>query len=109
MPGTWRDMQERHGIQQGPMNPYASIRAAALYMRQLRAAWYAPRPEQDRHSLALASYNAGLGNLVAAQRECGDAPLWADVAPCLPKITGHHSAETLDYVPAVWRWWELMQ
>lgn len=108
MPGTWRDMQRAHGIRQGPFNPYASIRAAALYMRQLRRTWYLDRPEWDRHSLALACYNAGLGNILAAQRLCDNARHWAKIEVCLPDVTGHHAAETRHYVPAIWRWYEAM-
>lgn len=102
MPGTWRDV----GLDAGPFNPIANARAAALYVRRLRRSWYSPRPEYDRHSLALASYNAGLGNLVAAQRRCDNARLWPDIARCLPDITGRHARETLHYVPAIWGWYE---
>ena len=109
MPETWRDMQNKLGTQAGAFNPMLNIRAGALYMKQLRRSWHSPRPERDRHSLALASYNAGLGNLIAAQRKCDMARLWPDIAACLPQITGRHSKETLHYVPVIWDYYHDMK
>ena len=71
--------------------------------------WSAPRPWQDRHKLALASYNAGFGNLLAAQRACGWPNLYEQIVACLPEITGRYARETLDYAPRIWRWWKLME
>lgn len=86
----------------------AAIQAGAYYMAKLRAAWTAPRPEDDRHRLALASYNAGLGNILAAQRACGGPPGYDDVMACLPEITGRHAQETLSYAPLIYRWFAVM-
>ena len=104
MPGTWRDMQRQLGMSAGPFNPAANVRAAAYYMRQLRRSWSSPRPETDRHNLAMASYNAGMGNLLRAQRACGGPPGYDDIIACLPDITGHHSRETITYVIRIRRW-----
>ena len=108
MPATWRDMQRQLDIKAGPFNAVANARAAAYYMRQLRRGWSSPRPERDRHSLAMASYNAGFGNLLSSQRACGGAPGYLDIIACLPDITGHHSQETITYVKRIWHWHEDM-
>lgn len=82
-----------------------SIRAAAVYMAQLHGQWSSPRPPMDRYMLALASYNAGLGNILSAQKECGGALLYREIIDCLPRVTGRHSAETIDYtnkIVGVW-------
>ena len=109
MPATWRDMQKQLGTDAGAFNPMLNIRAGALYMRRLRRSWHSPRPERDRHSLALASYNAGLGNLLKAQRRCDMATLWPEIADCLEQVTGEHSRETLQYVSAIWRFYRDMR
>ena len=105
MPGTWSDMRRAMGW--GALSPHLvepSILAGAAYMARLRSSWSAPRPEWDRHSLALASYNAGFGHLLTAQRRCGGPNRYAAIAACLPDVTGHHSEETLTYVQRIWRY-----
>ncbi|WP_085592176.1 transglycosylase SLT domain-containing protein [Thalassospira sp. MCCC 1A01428] len=111
MPATWRGI-----IRQGKLPPDASafaprlsIEAAGFYMGKLRAEWSSPRPEWDRHSLALASYNAGLGHLLTAQHKCNGAVLYSRIIPCLPAVTGRHSAETINYVTSIWGWFDKMK
>ncbi len=89
--------------------PRLSIEAAAFYMGKLRAEWSSPRPEWDRHSLALASYNAGLGHLLTAQRKCNGAVLYDRIVACLPDVTGRHSRETINYVTSIWGWFDKMK
>ncbi len=110
MPGTWRQVSRQINL---PPNasafmPQLSIRAAAFYMASLRGQWSSPRPEWDRHSLALGSYNAGLGNLLKAQKVCGGPVLYRDIVSCLPDVTGHHSRETITYVDRIWRFYGQM-
>jgi|GEM_PF-381635 len=104
MPATWAEISRR--MQFGAISPHIAgpaIEAGAAYMAQLRGGWSAPRPEWDRHSLALASYNAGFGHLLAAQQVCGDARGYAAIVACLPQVTGRHSAETSTYVRSIWQ------
>ena len=110
MPGTWNQVA---GELDFPANasafaPELSIEAAAYYMGRLRAQWSAPRPETDRHSLALASYNSGLGNILAAQTKCDGANGYQQIIHCLPQVTGAHSRETINYVDHVWRYFKIM-
>lgn len=103
MPGTAKDLSRQLGYTIDPFNARHSIEAGAKYMGQLRRQWRVKRPEVDRHNLALASYNAGLGNILKAQRRCGNPSLYNDIMRCLPQITGHHSKETLNYAPKIRR------
>ncbi len=109
MPGTWRDVSRALGYDGiTPFMAEPAIMAGAYYMGNLRRQWSAPRPEADRHSLAMASYNAGLGNILRAQRACTGQPLYSEIIPCLPQITGHHSRETRTYVQRIWSYWSRM-
>lgn len=79
-------------------------------MSKLRRAWKADRSQLERHDLGLASYNAGLGNVLKAQRFCGDARLWATVAECMQLVTGQKNAnETKTYVTRIHQWWKQME
>lgn len=109
MPATWREVQRELGL--GRANPHMAepaIEAGAYYMAKMRNIWSAPRPEADRHSLAMASYNAGAGNLIRAQRRCGGPNRYAAIIECLPQVTGHYSRETITYVERIWRYWTQM-
>lgn len=104
MPGTAKDIFPLLGytaLDRRLAGP--SIQAGAYYMARLRRGWLAERPEEDRHNLALASYNAGMGHILEAQRLCG-GNLYAQIMACLPQVTGRHAAETLSYAPSIRRW-----
>lgn len=110
MPSTWREIMKAMGrpeMDRSLAEP--AIEAGAFYMARLRKGWSSPRPWQDRHKLALASYNAGLGNILGAQHACRDPPLYADIMACLPEVTGAHATETLGYAPTIWRWWQTIE
>lgn len=105
MPPTWKDMQERLGFDGDPFIPDLNIQAAASYMRGLRNTWNRyERTDVQIHSLALASYNAGLGNILKAQKASGNERLWCEIQPHLVEVTGHHSRETTHYVEVIWRY-----
>lgn len=109
MPGTWREVARQLRLPAGASPHHdIAIQAGAYYMARLRGQWSAPRPALDRHQLAEASYNAGLGHLLSAQRRCGGAALYADIIACLPAVTGRHSAETITYVARIARWRAMM-
>lgn len=103
MPNTWKDMEQQLKIRGSAYNPYLNIQASAYYMSKLRAQFKKDRPEWDRHSLALASYNAGLGNVLKAQKAGGGSLYYKPMIEALPSITGKkHSKETTDYVNRIW-------
>lgn len=107
MPGTWRDVTRQLGLPKGvmPNDAKYAIEAGAYYMAKLRGQWKAKRPAIERERLTQASYNAGIGNIVAAQRLCGNPSGYAETVACLPGVTGPRAAETLGYVKmiALWR------
>lgn len=110
MPGTWGEARGalRYSPGASAFDPDLSIEAAGWYMARMRRGWSAPRPEADRHSLAAASYNAGFGNLLKAQRRCGGANGYGEIIGCLPDVTGRHSRETITYVRRIWRYYTQM-
>lgn len=108
MPNTWRDMKTKYPDLESPWLAVHSIRAAALYMSQLNKGWSSPRPQSERYKLALASYNAGFGNILKSQKRCNGAVYYEPIVVCLPLITGHHSKETIDYVNHIKRFHWLM-
>ena len=110
MPGTWIEVSRALGW--GIVSPHLAeyaVEGGAYYLAKLRKAWRAPRPQDDRVKLAQAAYNAGLGTLLAAQGLCGGPNLYAEIVACLPRITGRHAAETLAYVPRIWRLWARLE
>lgn len=103
MPDTWTDMEQQLKFRGSAFNPYLNIQASAYYMSKLRAQFKQHRPERDRHSLALAAYNAGLGNVLKAQKLGGGSLYYTPMIKALPSVTGQkHSKETRDYVNRIW-------
>lgn len=103
MPGTWSDVSRELGLAGSPTDAELAIPAGAYYMAKLRNIWKWPRPEEDRHNLALACYNAGCGNILKAQKLCGNPSRYEPIMECLPQVTGKHAPETLGYAPRIQR------
>lgn len=105
MPATWADVSRQLGW--AGMSPHVAkyaIAAGAYYMAQLRSVWIDDRSLMEKHRLAEASYNAGTGNILAAQRLC-HGHLWQEIAPCLAQVTGQQNADqTRDYVAYIADW-----
>jgi len=109
MPATWKEIATLRGYGlASPYEPKYAIDAGAYYMAKLRRGWSSPRPEQDRMDLARASYNAGFGNLLKAQKLCEGESSYDGIIRCLPDITGHHSKETITYNKRIHRWYKEM-
>ncbi len=109
MPGTWAEVAQQLGYEQ--YSPHAvgpAIMAGAYYQGRMVRIWKAPRPASDRYQLGAASYNAGAGNIIKAQRVCGGPNRYSEIMACLPQVTGHHSRETKTYVDRIWMYWERM-
>jgi soluble lytic murein transglycosylase-like protein len=86
-----------------PYNPEASIKAAAYYQARMESKWISKRSDYDRKALGQASYNAGAGNIIKAQRVCGMPSKYQCIIECLPQVTGRHSVETINYVRLIAR------
>ena len=98
MDPTLADESRRLGRRLNPYNSRDSIDAAAIYVYRLRRQWSSPRPETEAFKLAWASYNAGLGNILKAQRKARGALRWRRIGASLPQVTGRHARETRSYV-----------
>jgi soluble lytic murein transglycosylase-like protein len=109
MPATWTELTRE--LRLGGASPHhdIAIQAGAYYMAKQRQIWRNGRDASDRQPLAQASYNAGAGNIIKAQKVCGGARLWAGIAPCLGQVTGHHSRETLTYVERINKYQAMME
>lgn len=106
MPGTGRDLARLTGVR-GPLtSPSLSVLYGTVYLRRMLRVWVTPRPPEARLELALASYNAGAGHIIQAQRLADGALLWEDIKVQLTNVTGHHSAETINYVRLIGQWKE---
>ena len=105
MPDTWREMEARFGIVADPHDDIA-IDWGAYYMAKRMIGWRVRRPMHEKWRLALASYNAGFGNIINAQKACDNERLWDKIKLCLRSVTGpDHSKETKGYVDRTERWW----
>jgi len=111
MPATWVDVSRQLGW--SGISPHVAkyaIEGGAYYMARLAEIWIVHRPPAERHRLAQASYNAGAGNILAAQRRCQGAPLWNQIKSCLAEVTGAQNArQTIDYVDRIAEWYRLMR
>ncbi|MBI4695551.1 MAG: transglycosylase SLT domain-containing protein [Gammaproteobacteria bacterium] len=108
MPATWAEECKLlgYGLSADPCDPELAIPACAHYMSRLRFAWRsAAASSADLQALALASYNAGSGNIYRASRiafPIWKMVTWDAVASELHKVTGDDDApETLDYIAKV--------
>lgn len=102
MPDTWAEWAPRAGYAgKRPHDAEASIATGAAYLAYLYSSWYSPRPDMDRICLMLASYNAGLGSLLKAQKQVGGKLLYREIIQGLPAVTGRHSKETIEYVKKI--------
>ena len=103
MPKTWVQIRKELGLPRSARasNPGHAIVAGAYYMRKLLDKWTSPRPDIDRYCLALASYNAGFGNLLEAQKCAGGANGYKEIIDDLYQVTDRNSHETTTYVKRI--------
>lgn len=105
MPGTGREQAIRTGVT-GPLtSPSVNVLYGTDYMRRMLLIWSSPRTPSERLELAHASYNAGAGHVINAQKLSGGQLAWACISTYLHLVTGHHSNETLTYVQRIKRWY----
>ena len=106
MPRTFKDIARKNpNVQGGITRPRWNIAAGICYDRMLWKEWKAKRPLQDRINFMFASYNAGKGNIIKAQRIAGkqslNENLWKSIEQTLPKVTGENSGETIGYIKKI--------
>ena len=107
MPATWKEISAEmgYGKNSTPLDPELAIPACAYYMRKLWDQWTWKRPAADRYALALASYNAGFGNIIKAQKAASNTTDYATIIAALQHITGSHANETKAYVRSIYGYW----
>ena len=111
MPDTWAQVLADLHLPGGtsPFNAEASIKCYAYYLATLIKQWSAPRPEIDRYCLALASYNAGLGHVLKAQKLAGGSNAYHAIIAELHRVTGADDApETIHYAARILSAWQRM-
>lgn len=109
MPATWAHVAAQLGYQGvSPHVAEPAIMAAGYYMMTLRKFWK-HMPDWAQHNHAMASYNAGPGNIQKAWTRCNKQPDWSQTVICLESVTGHHHKETTQYVERIWYWYGMLQ
>lgn len=105
MPATWADLTRQMRLGAASPHTEIAIDAGAYYMARLRGQWKRGRTPDQRQPLAQASYNAGTGTIIRAQKLCDGAADWGGISPCLMKVSGPaHARETTTYVARIEQW-----
>jgi len=111
MPETYKSIRRQVNLGLNPSRPADNIHAGIYYDLQCFNEWQERRSMKERIRLMLASYNSGLGNILAAQRwvrardRC-DGVEWDCIKQGLPQVTGAHAQETINYVDRVELYYE---
>lgn len=85
-------------------NPTQSIWAQVYYMNKLFKVWDLGRTDEERLKLAFASYNAGIRNILKAQKKSGNKKFWNEIKISLHLVTGDNSKETITYVDNIMKY-----
>ena len=85
-------------------NPVQSIWAQVYYMNKLFKVWDLGRADNERLKLAFASYNAGIRNILKAQKKSGNKKFWNEIKLSLSSVTGKNSIETITYVDNIFKY-----
>ena len=102
MPSTYNDIQS-HAPSFGSIDdPEWNIAAGILHDRDLWRRWERDSIDVDRREFMFASYNAGEGTIMNAQRACRarslDQRVWTSVETVAPDVPRWRYRETLGYV-----------
>lgn len=102
MPDTFREIASKNPELDRIDDPVMNIAAGIAFDRRLWVAWETDSVAADRRIFMLASYNAGRGTLLAAQRHARaaslDPRLWPNIEAVAPRVPRWRHAETLGYV-----------
>jgi len=109
MPGTYADMTKKLGLPTGPhqaaliADPETNIRCGIAYDRRCWDIWKKERG-LERLRFTFASYNAGPGNIIKAQKLAVRPDHWWALAAVLHRITGPDNAQqTIHYIRRIER------
>lgn len=102
MPSTFKDIQS-HASGFGSIDdPEWNIAAGILHDRDMWRRWQRDSIDVDRREFMFASYNAGEGTIMNAQRACVakslDRRAWRSVETVAPEVPRWRYRETLGYV-----------
>jgi soluble lytic murein transglycosylase-like protein len=102
MPSTFNDIQS-HAPGFGSIDdPEWNIAAGILHDRDMWRRWERDSIQVDRREFMFASYNAGEGTIMNAQRACVarslDRRAWRSVETVAPEVPRWRYRETLGYV-----------
>ena len=114
MPGTYKEIAREIGLPPTPYDPRANIHAGIRYNLECLNFWTERRSWQEKLRLMFASYNAGMGNIVRAQKVVREQNLcsgrrWDCIKQGLPQVTGRHSQETIQYVDNVEYYYSMLR
>jgi membrane-bound lytic murein transglycosylase F len=102
MPSTYKEIQSRARVFGSIDDPEWNIAAGILHDRGLWRRWERDSIQADRREFMFASYNAGEGTIVNAQRACVarslDRRAWKSVETVAPEVPRWRYRETLGYV-----------
>lgn len=109
MPATGAWVEKRYGGKLrkafdpgGLKDAKTNIRIATMYIAHLHRFWSYPRPFYCRLQNMQASFNAGQGSVLKAQKLSGGRSCWKHIGAFLHKVTGDkHSEETISYVNTI--------
>lgn len=100
------------GKPSGLYEPEVNVDLGAQYLKKQIAVWKA-EAEIEKIRFGLGSYNAGLGNILKAQRLALTNKLatdkWSSIVSMLPQVTGENAAITTRYVEKIVAQWEVYQ
>jgi membrane-bound lytic murein transglycosylase F len=102
MPSTYKGIQSRSSGWGSIDDPEWNIAAGVLHDRYLWRKWERDSIHTDRREFMFASYNAGEGTIMNAQRACVarslDRRAWTSVETVAPHVPRWRYRETLGYV-----------
>ena len=102
MPSTYKEIQSRASGFGSIDDPEWNIAAGIMHDRSLWRRWERDSIDVDRREFMFASYNAGEGTIMNAQRTCVarslDRRAWRSVETVAPEVPRWRYRETLGYV-----------
>jgi membrane-bound lytic murein transglycosylase F len=100
MPETSKECAGELWVPDTPFDPQVNILMGIHYLHKK---WLTFKKEkgQERLFFAFGAYNAGVNNIIKAQRAASRPDIWHDIAAVLPQITGEKAFETIGYVQRI--------